>query len=172
MIRMILAVVCLGAFCVADTQADCHRRAIVVRNRVVVVEQRLATFIPLVVPAYSITYSDSSLVLAQKIEELRLAVEGHVKQKALMPSCPVGAAAPDEDQHMDFLRQQCAACHEAGVAKAKGAGFVMFKGADLVDLSERDARKVLVQVMTGAMPKGRPLTDDGKRLIAELFDPE
>jgi hypothetical protein len=62
----------------------------------------------------------------------------------------------------------CAACHEAGVAKAKGAGHVFFKKNEAV-LTPEQRGQAIEEVLVGRMPKGTKLAPESKlKVIADL----
>ncbi len=82
-----------------------------------------------------------------------------------MPQADQGKEHPG----LTVKRQACASCHESGVAKAKGGGFIMFNGGQLVQLSDEDVGKCLEQIAKGRMPKGGPaLNADQKSKIMDF----
>ena len=78
---------------------------------------------------------------------------------------PVLPAAPGKDA-LSIFAARCASCHEAGVASAKGGGFVLLSQGKLAQLTDRQLRKVGTMTYSGQMPKGGPqLTDEETSIV-------
>jgi hypothetical protein len=68
-------------------------------------------------------------------------------------------AAEDAKALATFMTGKCASCHEAKVAKQKGGNLVFFDGAVMRALTCELSMDCIKQTKSGAMPKGKALTD-------------
>lgn len=181
--------VVLGFVALESADADCvvRRRAVVQRQVVVqhavhvaqaaVVAPVVAQFVPVAVPAYYAGYQPAAQVAQAEVEALRKEV---AELRALLNHSPGlspkrGEEKPKpaaEHPGLAVLKGKCASCHDAGVAKAKGNGLVLFEEEG--QLSALSAEKLLAvtrEVYQGRMPKGTgKLTDDEVGQIMDWID--
>lgn len=135
-----------------------HRQAVVVKQQVVaavVVQPVLvAQYVPLVVsvPQYSVGLS-ASYVAPQVQPQATPAA-------AVAPAPAQASTATVATEHARILVSKCAACHDAAVANSKGGKLTLSSGDSLVELSDRQAMKVISQAYSSKMPKvGDKLSD-------------
>lgn len=175
-----LAILALCA--VADAGGHCVVRQRVIHHQAAVVVQPVAAavYAPVVaVPAYSVGYSSANLYeenerlkLEIKVQRLELQIQrlqsaplpqvAPQPQAQIAPSPPVPLPQAQVGEHpaVGIMRANCAACHEASVAKGKGGGFTLFQGQTLAKLSCEQTLAMIFAVHDGDMPKGaRALAD-------------
>lgn len=156
--------------CSAIATADCGLRRVAVRRNVAVVAPVVATFVPLVVPAYSVTYSDQGAALAAELQQLRAEIRQQGSRVGVrMPPASEASASADSDG-LVVLQTRCASCHEKAVAKVKGKGLVLLEGKEPADIDGDTALDVCLAVLKDEMPPGKPLSAAEKKALAGLFD--
>lgn len=180
MMRLLLAffgILLVGTSCLASCQVVRHRAvAVVVEKKAVVAA--VAAFVP--VPVYAAVYTppavpvvpavpaapatapaasqsavgDLAAVLAElkKLSSRLDALERGGSRPETPPPSPGAPALGAAGKVPAVFQSKCAACHEAKVAGEKGGGFLMFDGAALTRLSEKQWRKVATMTYSGRMP--------------------
>lgn len=80
-----------------------------------------------------------------------------------LPQAPsfLKAEADTAPKHIAVLTQDCQRCHGKTVAEKKGDGIVF----DFAALTPEQSRQVVKAVMSGKMPKGKPMSEDRKDLV-------
>src|SRR5262245_61016298 len=156
----------LGLLLLAATaDANPCRRAFV-RTRVITQRVKVAQFVavPFAVPSYAVGYRsaaangyDNGNGNGDEIRKLREEIR---ELRALLLESKKGGSSGRE-AGVAVFRKRCIGCHESAVAKAKGNGFVLLAKGEPAELTDRQALRVVTQVVTNAMPKGGPkLTDE------------
>lgn len=169
MIAKILGVAMLSLASAAVCLGDCQTRVIFQQQTTVVTTPLVATFIPLVVPAYSVTYSSTDAAL--KAENDRLRSENDQLRRVPPGRMPAAADAPPPaaDDAFAVLKNRCAQCHDKSVAAVRGKGLVLLSGNGVAELDAADALNVCIQVMGDKMPPKAPLSAEEKKALAGLF---
>jgi mono/diheme cytochrome c family protein len=167
-----------------SVEANCRARVVVqqvyaqpVVHQVVqqvVTPIAVAAYVPVQVPVYSVSYgshaSDERLAsLEKKFDALVEALKAP-QQPAPQPQNPTMPKA-EGGKGLSLLQTHCAACHDATIARAKGADFAIFSGGAMVKLSHKEIVKVLAEIRTNRMPKGTTkLTDEEYSHVAEYLE--
>ncbi len=85
------------------------------------------------------------------------------KPEQVKPPAPEAVKPPQAGDNVKalalFMQTNCAACHEAKVAKQKGGDVVFFDGAVMRALTCEQSMDCIKQTKNGIMPKGKPLND-------------
>ena len=181
--KLAFALLAILALCaVADAGGHCVVRQRVVHHQAAVVVEPVvaAVYAPVVaVPAYSVGYSSNNLYeenerlkLEIKVQRLELQIQRLTTPSPVQPQIqpqqlpapqPQPQAQVGEHPAIGIMRANCAACHEANVAKGKGGGFTLFQGQALSKLSCEQTLAMIFAVHDGDMPKG------GKALADQEF---
>lgn len=166
----LVGVVLLLLACAALAEAQHCNRVVVQHHAVVVDVPLVATFVPIYVPTYSVTYADPSAALAEEVKSLRAEIQ-QLREPARLKAEKTAAPAPAAEVNgLAVLKNQCARCHEKAVARIKGADFVLLDGDKVAKLDAIEALMVLLAVTRDDMPKGGKLTQAEKKAIADLFE--
>jgi mono/diheme cytochrome c family protein len=169
---------------VFTVEANCRTRVVVQHQAVVhhaaVVQQvvapiAVAAYVPVQVPVYSVSYgshaSDERLAsLEKKFDALVEALKAPQQPQQPTPQNPTMPKA-EGGKGLSLLQTHCAACHDATIARAKGADFAIFSSGAMVKLSSKEIVKVLAEIRTNRMPKGTTkLTDEEYSHVAEYLE--
>lgn len=98
------------------------------------------------------------LKLKLELEKIKLSVVQATRPNVI-PSAPQ-VGLPQVGQAAQILAQKCGSCHDDSVAKAKGGGFVLSQGGQLLKLDLATQAKMMKEVYSGRMPKNGKLTDE------------
>ena len=113
----------------------------------------------IVLPTYSVSFDPASAAIIAELqairEELRQARTGQA------------VAAPTL---LSLVTNNCASCHDASSAAAKGGTFVMTEKNQLVPFSLPERRRLAEVVRSGAMPKGKPMLEADKAAFLKLLE--
>lgn len=162
--------------------ADCRVRvvanheAVVVNHAAVAVAPiAVATFLPIAVPVYSVTYQapaglGGDPALAQEIAALR-------KEIAALKTAPPQQreqskeAGPAGDA-IGIFKSKCSGCHSSYTAAGKGGGFVLLEGpqGQLASLNFKQALRVGTKTYRGEMPPNGKLSDEEVGTVQAWLD--
>jgi mono/diheme cytochrome c family protein len=167
-----------------------NRNAVVVQHQAAYVAPvaavAIATYVPvpLLVPAYGVSYDDGRLqALKAEIDAVRKQNELLIQQlkptknsitptepTAPVPAAPSPAAPQSSKSHpgLSVMTKSCAACHESSVAKSKGSGIVLLNGSELASLSADLKLATVRSLLKGTMPKGGKVSDEDATLVLDL----
>lgn len=125
-----------------------------------------------VYPVYSLGYQPDLSAIAANLE--RLATIQETQQQILQHVIQNGGGpqkqqAP-EHPGVGLLRQDCASCHDATVAKAKGRGVVLFERGILVADSPEAIKAIKDEIRSGRMPKNQKWDFERKYVAADFLD--
>lgn len=173
--KKIFAIVCL-AVATSIATADCHIQRVVHHNHHVAAVQNVvaATFVPIVVPAYSVTYAaDPSIGFQQELIRLRQEIQSlRGAQPAPVPTVPgnnqqqpptqTSPAQPTDinTEAFKIFQNRCASCHDKGVAASKGGGLAILEGNAFASLNFQQALKIGSRVYDQSMPPGKEKATD------------
>lgn len=172
-----LGVILASFFILPLATADCrvrvvsHEQVVVVNHAAVIATPIVqAVFLPVTVPAYSITYGANDPALTQEIQQLR-------KEIAALKAVPAPAkeqskeAAPSGDA-IGIFKAKCSGCHSNYTATGKGGGFVLLDGpqGQLASLNFKQALRVGTKTYRGEMPPNGKLSDDEVGIIQAWLD--
>jgi mono/diheme cytochrome c family protein len=171
------------------------RRAVVVQHQqhhaqavVIAPAVAIATYVPvpLLAPSYGVSYDDGRLQKLQvELEALRKQNE-QLLQKLIGPGVPgekrpltPATSPPEQPPEQTFvppvkgaglgvMTKSCAACHEAAVAKSKGAGITLLSAGALAPLTADLKLATVRSLLKGTMPKGGKISDEDATLVLEL----
>ncbi len=199
--KTLISLFALVMFAAVSIASDCRQRVVVHHQQAQVVQhaavqqyavQHVQNYaaayvaqyvaVPLVIPAYTVSYTkDSSDELSKLREELK-AIREALKTQPVPPTQPADGpitvpltqrkqaqAAPDHDG-AKILVVSCSKCHDASNAKNKGGGFTLTSGASLAPLNDSQTLAVVREIYSGRMPKGSKLTDADVGAVIEWID--
>lgn len=129
------------------------------------------------IPVYSFGYASTDVELQLKLlraemELQQLRQENKALQQKTLPEkidTPKKQASL-EHPAVGIMKNKCMACHDASIAKGKGAGFVLHGVEGFVKLSDRQALNIAREVYSGRMPKNNKLTDEEVGQIMNWLD--
>lgn len=179
--KIALVMACVLALCIVPEvlASGCVVRQRVVNQAVVVDHAAVVTAavfapVPVYVPQYSVGYAGpDNTQLLQEIQALRREVADLRNQRPQpLPELAKAAKNVTVNEHpaVEILRKNCAACHSADMAKAKGAGFTLFDVAGFASLTDKQALAIARNVYSGRMPKGGKLSDEEVGQVMSWLD--
>lgn len=103
---------------------------------------------------------------------------GTPKLDPFVPPKKGSVAAPAANNAGAILTNRCASCHDAKVAAKDGGDFEMFKDGKMLELNDRQWRKVGSKVASGKMPPDKdargtpvpPMPDEEAAVVAAFID--
>lgn len=165
MMRYLFAILTLGLI-TCSAYATC-----VVRQRVVVAAQD-AVVVQKVIPLYTATYVGDNNNNQSILEALK-AIENRIKNLEASKPQNDPFNPPTTNNGLKVITTRCASCHDDKNAAGRGGNLTLIKNGNLVNLTDRQALKVITKTYKGEMPpkSTKPgLTDTEIGQIVDYID--